>query len=80
MKITLLTNLSGKIIGARYYPNELGENGQIKTQIVPTPEQQVHEIDIPAELSQHITEGTLAHEIFNYRVEGIGQAAILIRE
>jgi hypothetical protein len=79
MKITLLTNLSGEIIGAKYRAITPHETSHITTQITPSPEQAVHEIDIPAELSQHILEGTLDSEIFNYRVEGDGQNAKLVR-
>jgi hypothetical protein len=79
MKITLLTNLSGKIICARYRASTPHEASFIGTQINPAPEQRVHEIDIPAELSQHILEGTLDREIFKYKVEGAGQRAKLVR-
>ena len=48
---------------------------QIKT----SPEQEVHEIDIPAELFQHILENTIDREIFNYRVERVGQEAKLVK-
>jgi hypothetical protein len=79
MKITLLTNLSGRIICARYRANTPHESSNIATQINPSPEQQVHEIDIPAELCQYVLEGTLDREIFNYRVEGVGQKAKLVK-
>jgi hypothetical protein len=79
MKITLLTNLSGEIIGARYRASIPYESSFIATQIKPSPEQQVHEIDIPDELCQHILEGTLDREIFKYRVEGVGQKAKLVK-
>jgi hypothetical protein len=80
MKITLLTNLSGKIICARYRASTPHESSHITTQIRPSPEQQVHEIDIPAELCQHVLEGTLDLEIFKYKVEGVGQRAKLVKE
>jgi hypothetical protein len=79
MKITLLTNLSGNIICARHGASTPHESSHIATQIKPSPEQQVHEIDIPAELCQHILEGTLDREIFKYRVEGVGQRAKLVK-
>ena len=80
MNITLLTNLSGKIICARYNASTPFERSHIESQIKPTPEQQVHEIDIPAELCQHVLEGTLVSEIFKYKVEGVGKSAKLVRE
>jgi hypothetical protein len=80
MKITLLTNLTGAIVGARYRPNTSHESGHIATQIKPSPDQRIHEIDIPAELSLHILEGTLDLEIFKYKVEGVGQRAKLVKE
>jgi|GEM_PF-3760249 len=79
MKITLLTNLTGTIIGARYRAGTSHESSHITTQIKPSPEQRVHEIDIPAELCQHVLEGTLDQEIFNYKVEGVGQRAKLVK-
>ncbi len=79
MKITLLTNLSGKIICARYRASNPHESSYITTQIKPSPDQHVHEIDIPAELCQHVLEGTLDREIFKYRVEGAGQRAKLVK-
>ena len=42
--------------------------------------QQVHEIDIPAELCQHALEGTHVNEIFKYKVDGVGKTAMLVRE
>jgi hypothetical protein len=79
MKITLLTNLSGEIVGARYRAGAPGESSPIATQINTSPEQRVHEIDIPAELHSHVLEGTLVSEIFKYRVEGVGKRAKLVR-
>ena len=51
----------------------------ITMQIKTSPEQEVHEIDIPAELFQHILENTIDREIFNYRVERVGQEAKLVK-
>lgn len=79
MKITLLTNSSGEIICASYRASTAYESSHLATQIKPSPEQQVHEIDVPAEFSQHILEGTLDTEIFNYSVEGVGERAKLVR-
>jgi hypothetical protein len=79
MKITLLTNLSGEILGAGHRTGVPDVNSLITTQIKPSPEQEVHEIDIPAELSQHILEGTIDREIFNYRVEKVGREAKLVK-
>ena len=79
MKITLLTTLSGEIICAKYRLGPAHENSNITTQITPSPEQELHEIDIPAELSQHVLEGTLDSTIFNYRVEGVGEQAKLVK-
>jgi hypothetical protein len=79
MKITLLTNLSGEIIGASHRANVPLAGTTILTQIRPSAEQEVHEIDIPAELSQHILDGTIDREIFNYRVERAGQEAKLVK-
>lgn len=77
--MTLLTNLSGKIICAGYRAGTPNEGSNNATQIKPSPEQQVHEIDIPAELCQHVLEGTLVSEIFKYKVEGVGQRAKLMK-
>lgn len=80
MKITLLTDLSGEIICARYRASSPHESSSlITTQITPAPEQKLHEFDLPAELSNHILEGTLDSEIFNYRVEGTGEKATLVK-
>jgi hypothetical protein len=79
MKITLLTDLSGKIICAQHRPGNLADHGHISTQMNPSAEQQIHEIDIPAELSTHVLEGTLDREIFKYKVEGAGNRAKLVR-
>jgi hypothetical protein len=79
MKITLLTNLSGEIICATYRASIPAQTTFIATQIKPSPEQQVYEIDIPAELSQYILEGTIDREIFNYKVERVGQEAKLVK-
>ena len=79
MKITLLTNLSGEIICARPRASTPRENSLMTTQIKPSSEQWVHEIDVPAELFQHILENTIDREIFNYRVEGVGQEAKLVK-
>jgi hypothetical protein len=51
----------------------------VTTLIKPSPEQNVHEIEIPAELYPHILESTIGREIFNYRIEGIGQEAKLVK-
>ena len=80
MKITVLTDLPGKIICASYRASNSNERGLIATQIKPSAEQRVHEIDIPVELCEHILEGTLINEIFKYKVEGIGKGAKLVRE
>ncbi len=79
MKITLLTNSSGEILCARYRANTPHQSSHITTQIEPSPDQELHEIDIPVELSHHILEGTLDSEIFNYRVEGVGEKAKLVK-
>jgi hypothetical protein len=79
MKITLLTNLSGEIICAKYRVSTPHKTSDITSQITPSPEQELHEIDIPAELYPHILEGTLDSEIFNYRVEGAGEQARLVK-
>jgi hypothetical protein len=79
MKITLLTNLSGEIIYATYRASIPAQTTFTATQIKPSPEQEVHEIDIPAELSQHVLEGTIDSEIFNYRIERAGQGAKLVK-
>jgi hypothetical protein len=79
MKITLLTNLSGEIICAKYRLSTPHKSNNITTEITPSPEQELHEIDIPAGLYQHIVEGTLDSEIFNYRVEGAGEQARLVK-
>lgn len=79
MKITLLTDSSGKIIGAKYRPGGPNERGDIATQMNPSPDQRVHEIDIPAELTTHVLEGTLVNEIFKYKVQGAGKRAKLVK-
>jgi hypothetical protein len=79
MKITLLTNMSGEIIGASHRVSVPPVNSNILTQIRPSAEQEVHEIDIPAELSQHMLDGTIDREIFNYKVERVGQEAKLVK-
>jgi hypothetical protein len=79
MKITLLTTLAGEIICAKYRLSPPHENSNITTQVTPSPEQKLHEIDIPAELCQHILEGTLDSEIFKYRVEGVDEQAKLVK-
>jgi hypothetical protein len=79
MKITLLTNKSGEILCASHRAGIPHESSFISTQIKPSPEQEVHEMDLPAELYQHILENTIDREIFNYRVERVGQEAKLVK-
>jgi hypothetical protein len=79
MKITLLTNKSGEILCASHHAGIPHESDFITTQIKPSPEQEVHEIDIPSELYQHILEGTIDREIFHYKVERVGKEAKLVK-
>jgi len=79
MKITLLTDLSGNIICAKYRPGNTDGRSNIMTQMNPSSEQRVHEIDISVELSTVALEGTLDREIFKYKVEGAGNRAKLVR-
>jgi hypothetical protein len=80
MKITLLTDLSGKIICASYRQSNYPGQSTISTQISPTPEQQLNNLDIPAELHGHVLDDTLELEIFNYKVDGTGENAKLVKE
>jgi hypothetical protein len=80
MKITLLTDLSGKIICATYRKSNYPERSPSATQISPSPEQQLHHLDIPAELHGHVLDDTLELEIFKYKVDGTGERAKLVKE
>jgi hypothetical protein len=79
MRITLLTNKAGEIICANHRADVSHESSVITTQIKPSPDQEVHEIELPDALSQHIVEGTIDREIFNYRVERTGREAKLVK-
>jgi hypothetical protein len=84
MKLTILTDDSGKILGASYIPPSAvaprasaGSVGTIRIKAART--QRLHEVDLPAELSSHVLEGTLAREIFKFRVHVQGKTAKLVK-
>jgi hypothetical protein len=79
MKLTVLTDQAGKVLATQYTPGLVGTGSPGRTKIQASTGQQVHEVDIPAELQQHLLENTLAQEISKYRVERHGKTAKLVK-
>jgi hypothetical protein len=84
MKITVLIDDSGKVLGASYIPpstiaRPASANSSAAIRIKAARAQRLHEVDLPAELSSHVLEGTLPKEIFKFHVEVQGKTAKLVK-
>lgn len=84
MKLHVLTDQSGDILAAHYtaaFPpaRRSRTSGSSMTRIKPSEGESVHEVELPAELHQHILENTFSTEIFKYKVERHGEVMRLTR-
>ena len=83
MKLSVLTDQSGKILAAQYEASPTlplpPPSRRNTTKIRPSAGQSLHEVEIPAELQQHVLENTLATEIFKYRAERHGEVIRLVK-
>jgi hypothetical protein len=73
MKLNILADQSGRILGAYYVDlsrdSLLQPGPKCRSRITSSKGQFIHEIDLPHELHYHVVKNSLAQEIFNYRVE-----------
>ena len=84
MKINVLTDKSGKILGAQYNATSPTiplppSSVYVTTRIKPSENQFLYELDIPNELYSHILENTLETELFKYKVEHHEKDAKLVK-
>ena len=82
MKVTFLTDKSGRILAAHYrsaLPSGTPSSRHGVTRIRPSQEQSLHEVEIPPELEQRLLKHTLAKELAKWRVERKGKTASLVK-
>jgi hypothetical protein len=79
MKISVLTNASGQIVGAFFTPpNARQPVGRAGVDQIKIPEKhRVHEVSVPPELAGELLEGKVATALFDYHLELKGETATL---
>jgi hypothetical protein len=82
MKLNLLTDESGRIVAAHLSTPTLPlppPSRPSSTLIKPSKGQSLHEVEVPAELEQHVLRNTLSKEFSKWKVERHGKAAKLVK-
>ncbi len=79
MKITVIADQSGKIVAAKYSLEPVGFRRATQTMMVAAAGQTVHEVDVPAELLQHLGTDAFAKELLSHRIEVKGGRTRLVR-
>jgi hypothetical protein len=79
MKISVVADASGKIIGALIPSIERRSGAANSIQLKASASRFVHETDLPDELVQHLGKPTLAAELLKYRVQKAAKRVRLAR-
>ncbi|EOO24769.1 hypothetical protein IIU_06614 [Bacillus cereus VD133] len=79
MKLSVLTDQTGRIIATQYVDSPIMPQQQFISKIMSSEGQLLHEVEIPLELQQHILQNTFATEIFKYKVEDHDKITKLVK-
>src|SRR6266478_4843960 len=82
MKISVISNSSGEIVGASFTPPKLARPVDPRgTDEIKVPEgHRVHHVNLPAELADEFLSGNFARAFSQYTLEVKGKKAILTRQ
>jgi hypothetical protein len=79
MKITVLADGSGNIIGFSRVASGRVASGRVMTALDAEAEQTLHSVELSAELLQHVGEDSFADQILKHVVAVKGKSATLVR-
>jgi hypothetical protein len=79
MKITVLADGSGKIIGFSRVASGRVASGRVMTALDADEGQRLHSVELSPELLQHVGEDSFADQVFQHVVAVKGKTATLVR-
>lgn len=79
MKISVLADGSGKIIGFSRGTSGQAASARVATALVADEGQRLHSVELSPELLQHVGEDSFADQLFQHLVAVKGKTATLVR-